>query len=383
MAAVLTIPRVLGLPQAPGQPAAPGLPQPDADPREMVAFILNQPLVYTDITGAQSAVTWAVVDAFVHHSMRDAAVFACRIGVGLLALLVLFMMLRVRTLPVFVLNQLLLGLMVLQLIFYLALISLGLGTALHEFTGVTEHPRTGASLNAAANVFQVLLIAAVELSLVYQAGVMFHHHRQRHVRWLVVAVTGTLGSVTTFWYLLATIARTATVFGSERTLWDRVLLVTAQAPILFAVLITVVLVLMAGKLVAAIRTRRCLGLRQFDGLHVLFIMMVQLMAAPTVLTLVAYGVKTRGNATLVITPIGIMVAVLSLPLTAAWLYSTHTTTNPVLFSESKARSSSESMGPETWREQPHPGQTTMAGLGLGKGWGEDGGFEFHTVHTTR
>ena len=94
--------------------------------------------------------------------------------------------------------------------------------------------------------------------------------------------------------------------------------------ILFSASLNVLCLLLALKLVFAVRTRRHLGLRQFDSFHILIIMATQTFVIPSSLVIANY----RYASLPLLSSISIIVAVCNLPLCSLWACSNNNSLYP-------------------------------------------------------
>lgn len=179
---------------------------------------------------------------------------------------------------------------------------------------------------ACATCFMLVTMMFVEVAIVHQAWAMLTIYRSQ---WWgkAVIITVVLLALTVIgfeWALviisiraqlnrfhLATDYVDQTYLGAVVPLW-----VTNLPIVLFSVLINVVSLLLVIKLVMAIRTRRLLGLRQFDHLHVLLIMLTQTLVIPLVLLIINYRLYMMLDKILML--VLTLLVVLLLPLATMW-----------------------------------------------------------------
>ncbi|EGW33993.1 uncharacterized protein SPAPADRAFT_133541 [Spathaspora passalidarum NRRL Y-27907] len=177
-----------------------------------------------------------------------------------------------------------------------------------------------------ANAFRVILVGLVQISLTYQVYIIFKGHRLNI--WSVSATLfSTLFSITVVAFTINSVVlahrkNSAFTHGQERnfvSLWN-------DLPVwLFSININIMSVLLILKLGMAIRTRRYLGLKQFDGLHILVIMSTQTLIIPSIILFVHYfGISNVGS---MLVKVSMLLIVLTLPLTSLWAQTQNNTEN--------------------------------------------------------
>lgn len=85
-------------------------------------------------------------------------------------------------------------------------------------------------------------------------------------------------------------------------------------------------ILLIGKLIFAIRTRRYLGLKQFDSFHILLIGFSQTLIIPSIILVVHYFYLSQNKDSL-LQQISLLLIILMLPLSSLWAQTANNTHN--------------------------------------------------------
>lgn len=85
-------------------------------------------------------------------------------------------------------------------------------------------------------------------------------------------------------------------------------------------------ILLIGKLIIAIRTRRYLGLKQFDSFHILLIGFSQTLIIPSIILVVHYFYLSQNKDSL-LQQISLLLIILMLPLSSLWAQTANNTHN--------------------------------------------------------
>ncbi|RLV91053.1 Pheromone alpha factor receptor [Spathaspora sp. JA1] len=177
-----------------------------------------------------------------------------------------------------------------------------------------------------ANAFRVIVMGLIQISLSYQVYVIFKCQRW-NIWGILTTCFSSLFSLITVGFFInsAVLAHKKNAAFAEGTEMDFVSLWNELPIWLFSANINIMSVLLILKLGMAIRTRRYLGLKQFDGLHILVIMSTQTLIVPSILLIVHYfGVSNAGT---ILVQVSIMLIVLTLPLTSLWAQTQNNTEN--------------------------------------------------------
>lgn len=276
---------------------------------------VTQLLNYTSVEG-DSYTTFAELDDYMHRIIQNSIIFGARIGAAGLVSITLFLISKNRKTPVFVLNQTCLLLVVIHSAFYLAYIFGPLPSMALQFTGFYElASRHDLNIYAATNFSQLFLVTAIEASLIFQVRAIF---QEPGVKWLgrtMVSISFAAGLAVVGLTLYTTIQSVISILKYESYV-SRAL--DAQ-PILFASSINLMSFMLIYKLTRAVRSRRYLGLKQFDGFHILLIMSTQSLLIPSILLIVSYAVDELAKIAFV--SVCTLLVTISLPLSSMWAAS--------------------------------------------------------------
>ncbi|KAG7660379.1 uncharacterized protein J8A68_006113 [[Candida] subhashii] len=196
----------------------------------------------------------------------------------------------------------------------------GLSTPSFYFTGIYDG--SSYAISDASNSFKVILVALIQLSLTFQVYVMFQRPGKNF--WGIAATTfiGLFSVVVVAFNINATVLSHNRFAAFIRQESVEVANVWNDLPtLLFSININLMSVLLVCKLAMAIKTRRYLGLKQFDGFHILFIMSTQTLFIPSIVLFIHYFVDNSGDSELV--QISFLLVVLSLPLSSVWAQTQH------------------------------------------------------------
>lgn len=274
------------------------------------------------------------VEVVVNKRVTEAIMFGVKVGAASLTLIIMWMISKKRTIPIFIINQS-------SLIFTIIHSSLYFGYLLSGYGGIayslTSFPQLITSndvhLYAATNIFQVLLVVSIETSLVFQVKVMFANNSGRKWTWCLMSLSIAMALATVGLYFATAIELIKAAYSRNSVnhhIFYNVSLILLASSVNLMTLILVI------KLVLAIRSRRFLGLKQFDSFHILLIMSCQTLIAPSILFILGWTLEPRtGNGVLI--TVGQLLIVLSLPLSSMWATAANDTSssgNSVSFNDS-------------------------------------------------
>lgn len=272
-------------------------------------------LTFTSIYGDDTMVTFEDLQFVMSTKITQGILFGVKVGAASLTLIIMLMISKRRTSPIFIMNQLCLGFTILHASFFFRYILAGYGSITYT---LTLFPQLISSNDrhvfAAANIIEILLVASIEASLVFQVNVMFSGSSHRKLSWLLVSFSLGLALATVGLYFATAIKMISNTyknqFHSDPLYFNVSLFLLGASVLLMTLMLTV-------KLVLAIRSRRFLGLKQFDSFHILLIMSCQTLVAPSVLFILGFVLNPKTGNELLITVAQLLV-VLSLPLSSMW-----------------------------------------------------------------
>lgn len=275
-------------------------------------------------------VTFGVLDDYVANSFHYIVVYSVGIGACSTLSLALWASCQNKRTPIFVLNQITMTMMMLVSALYLAFFMGPLSSLSFSFTGILiPHTYGSYRVTVAANVFQTILVACIEVSMSYQIFIIFRSPEVRRLGAALTVLSAVAGLTVVGFYINSTVSSARMfrgVFNHSTTTKRAGSWVTDIPFILFSVSINLMSCILACKLFLAIKTRRYLGLKQFDSFHILFIMSTQTMIIPSILVFINYGVSEAK--TNVLSAVSVLLVVLSLPLSSMWASAANNNPTP-------------------------------------------------------
>lgn len=277
-----------------------------------------------------SKLSFRLLDHSVKSSLQYGVIYGVAIGACLILIFIMWMITQNKKTPIFILNQCTMVLMIIRSLLYISYLMCPLALPSFEFTGlITSDTRDAYKISIAANVVQMLLIATVEALMVYQIFIIFRSPEVKRLGEALTLFASLMGTIIVGFYINSTIKTSLSFedafqgrgFTERYNGWE-----VAVPFILFSASINIMSLNLAFKLFFAIRSRRYLGLRQFDSFHILFIMTTQTMVVPSVLVIVNYGLPSLENDLL--STISILLVVISLPLSTMWASSANNNPTP-------------------------------------------------------
>lgn len=244
-------------------------------------------------------------------------------------------------------NQSMLLVLVVKSALYLADLLGPLNSAGYQMSGVFTGQWTAYRTYVCLNLFHLILVAHVEFILLYQIHVVLKLSLTGKKCYILESAVALLA--------LATVGLDLNS-GSQHAIALRAQLLE-QVPksiaawidnvpvILFSASINILSCILGLKLVFAVRTRRRLGLRQFDSFHILIIMASQTCVVPSSLVIANYFY----NELPLLSQISMIVAVCNLPLCSLWACSSNnsqfpTSSQNTILSRKATATSQETLG---------------------------------------
>ncbi|SMN18554.1 similar to Saccharomyces cerevisiae YFL026W STE2 Receptor for alpha-factor pheromone [Maudiozyma saulgeensis] len=281
-------------------------------------------LTFTSIYGEGTDITFNQMQDLVDKKMRQAIMFGVRCGAATLTIIIMWMISKRKHTPIFIINQVSLVLIVIHSGLYFKYLLSSISSLAYSLTGFQQVvTRYDIHIYGAASIFQVLLVASIELSLVFQVKIMFAGITQKKIGYLALLISSCLGITTVAVYFTTAIKSMISVYqgvSNDYSKYFNIATILLSSSINFMTFILVV------KLLFALRSRRFLGLKQFDSLHILLIMTCQSLLIPSILFILAYSLDAH-NGTDVLTTVATLLVVLSLPLSSLWATSNNNVSN--------------------------------------------------------
>lgn len=285
-------------------------------------------LNYT-VAAEEYQLTFGILDSTVDRTLQLCVVHGMAIGCGALLMLLSWVVIIKKTTPMFILNQLTLLLMIIKSALFLCFLFGPLSSLTYKFTGLFPEERWHAfHIYIATNTIHTLLIATVEATLVFQIYVVFKSPEVRNLGYIMTCAAGALATTIVSLYIHSTVisARQLRQQLMEQDVTPTNSWVNNVPVILFSASLNVVCIILISKLALAIKTRRYLGLKQFDGLHILIITSTQTFIVPSVLMIVNYRQSTSYSTLLA--NISVILAVCNLPFSSLWATSANNSPTP-------------------------------------------------------
>ncbi|GAO50362.1 hypothetical protein G7K_4489-t1 [Saitoella complicata NRRL Y-17804] len=271
----------------------------------------NQPFNVTAV--GYGVITYALsdIDSFEQGRVNNCAIFAAQVGMcGMLAL-VLMMVTKPekRRTPLFLVNMASLFVNCLRNILQICYWTGPFLSVPLNFAGDFSHVTKAAyNVSKSAAIVQVFLVAFIQVSLIMQVRVVYSS--QKTLNYIMTPVSCVLSATVVVFWASAAAFNVRQIDGNEIT---DVTWVFRASRILATVSICFFCAIFSSKLFTTIRTRRRLGLKQFGPMQVIFIMGLQTLFIPMILTITDIWVTLSSLATFTTT-----VVVISLPLSSMW-----------------------------------------------------------------
>ncbi|OBA18063.1 fungal pheromone mating factor STE2G-protein-coupled receptor [Metschnikowia bicuspidata var. bicuspidata NRRL YB-4993] len=289
----------------------------DTDPAEVLLNFTVQDTVF--------AVSFGQLDSSLHDSIRMALAQGLAIGAGALLLFVSWFVIVNKKTPMFILHQVSLLLLIIRSGLYIGYLLGPFNSLSFTYTGLFYDYWDSFHMTIAVNTFYVLLIASIECILVYQIHVIFKSAKARSFGLVFLVVSAALAVVVVVLYIISITHNLMSVKAritdgySEYASWEN------NLPfIMFAASINYTCVLLMAKLLIAVRTRRVLGLKQFDAMHILLIMSTQTCIIPSIMVIWSY----TGSRSTVFLNLSVIIIVCNLPLSSLWASSANNSSTP-------------------------------------------------------
>ncbi|SCU81401.1 LANO_0B02960g1_1 [Lachancea nothofagi CBS 11611] len=283
-------------------------------------------VTFQNLSGAQAQVDAQQLQDVVNRRIALGILYGTRIGAAVITIVILLMVSKNRKTPIFISNQISLLLIVIQSGVYLGYLFSPFASVSFTIASLPDTiPNSNLRLFSAANIFQVLLVAAVEASLILQVRIIFKSDTFKTVGRVLVAISTALAIATIAMFLVSAVKSITAIYSDVQAAADTIYFNIAV--ILQSTSINFMTLLLTVKLVLAVRSRRFLGLKQFDSFHILAIMSFQTLIFPSLLFILAYALSgNQGTSSL--NSIAVLLVTLSLPLSSMWATSANNACRP-------------------------------------------------------
>ncbi|KAL6941899.1 hypothetical protein ACO0QE_003060 [Hanseniaspora vineae] len=291
-------------------------------------------LTYESAYSMETQISFGELQSFFNRKMNQSIIYGTRIGAGVVAILILWMVTKNKRSPIFIINQFSLLIIVLHSALFLKYLTSPYSSAIYTFTYFPQlvH-RSYIYISGAVDMLEVVLIALVEISLVYQVYTIFKSSENRKIAFAWIALSCALGLATIATYFATAVISMLKIYERSYSTSDSKLFNVAV--ILLASSINVMTLLLSLKLFFAVKARRFLGLKQFDTFHILLIMSSQSLIVPSVLYILSYALPAK-DGTSNLAAIATLIVVLSLPLSSMWASATNNSSQVNTFNPNTA-----------------------------------------------
>ncbi|KAG5363753.1 Pheromone alpha factor receptor [Yarrowia sp. B02] len=258
----------------------------------------------------------AALEQVFQNRLRSAILFGVRIGAAVLTLIAMHLVSKKsRTKLLFLANQMSIIFLIVHAALYFRFLLGPFGSILLMSTGLIDPHADETNENnvsVATNIFVLLMILSVQLSLAVQTRSVFH-------AWLKSRIYVTIGLifislvVTTFWITHTIVSCFVLTTDRDMTFmgWTRL-----ASDVSFATSISLASLVLLAKLVAAIRVRKTLGKKPLGYTKVLVIMSTQSLVVPSILIIINYALPQKDS--WILSGVAYLIVVLSLPLSSIW-----------------------------------------------------------------
>lgn len=285
---------------------------------------INEFITFSSIYGENTMVQFKDVQMVVNKRVTEAIMFGVKVGAASLTLIIMWIISKKRTTPIFIINQSSLFFTIMHASLYFGYLLSGYGGIVYNMTSFPQLITSNdIHVYAVTNIFEVLLVASIEISLVFQVKVMFANNISRRWTWCLMAVSIAMALATVGLYFATAVELIRAAYGGHSVnhhIFYNVSLILLASSVNLMTLMLVV------KLILAIRSRRFLGLKQFDSFHILLIMSCQTLIAPSILFILGWTLEPRTGNEVLIT-VGQLLIVLSLPLSSMWATAANNTSS--------------------------------------------------------
>ncbi|AGO10980.1 AaceriAFR522Cp [[Ashbya] aceris (nom. inval.)] len=277
-------------------------------------------LTYVSKFSNETTLSFNELDDYIKGRVRIGILTGVTIAAAGLLLIILWMVSKRKRTPIFIANQVSLLLTVVHGGLLVQNMLGSFNSATYTMTRFPQHvKRSDVHFYGAGNMLMVLLIASIQASLIIQVHVIFRADNYRRVGFILTMISASLGVSTVAFYLFTAVTSMIDVYNDISKHTNE--LYFSIATIMMATSVNFMTLILSVKLFLAIRSRRFLGLKQFDAFHILFIMSMQTMICPSVMFILAYATELAGTDTLA--NIATLLVTLSLPLSSMWATSSN------------------------------------------------------------
>ena len=273
-------------------------------------------LTYVSVYGSGTQVTFNELQAIVNKKITEAIVFGVRCGASCLMIIITWLITQRKRTAIFIINQTSLFLILLHSALYFKYLLSSISSLAYTLTYFPQAvTRNDVHVYGATNIIEVLLVASIEISLAYQVKIVFSGQNFRKLGHSVLCLSTLLGLSTIVMFAYTAIHGIARTYAGEPT--QHLAKYFNISTILLASSINLMTLILIIKLILAIRSRRFLGLRQFDTFYILLIVSVHSLISPSILFILSYSLPPNHGTDVLVT-VATLLVVLSLPFSSMW-----------------------------------------------------------------
>lgn len=258
-----------------------------------------------------------VLEQLYQNKLRSAILFGVRVGAAILTLIAMHLVSKKsRTKLLFLANQMSIIMLIVHAALYFRFLLGPFASILMMTTFLMDPKRDDTNdinVSVATNVFVLLMILSVQLSLAVQTRSVFHAWLKSRI-YITVALILLSLIVFTFWTthtIVSCYALTHKTNVLEHMGWTRL-----ASDVSFATSISIASLVLLAKLVTAIRVRKTLGKKPLGYTKVLVIMSTQSLVVPSIMIIVNYALPEKDS--WIFSGVAYLIVVLSLPLSSIW-----------------------------------------------------------------
>lgn len=250
------------------------------------------------------------------NTVRTAILFGVRVGAAFLTLIAMHLVSKKsRTKLLFLANQTSIIMLIVHAALYFRYLLGPFSSILFYTTNLMgpESDENDLNVSVATNVFVLLMILSVQVSLAIQTRSVFHAWLKSRI-YITVALILLSLVVFTFWTTHTIV--TSYALAHKQKVWPKMGWTRLASDISFATSISIASLVLLAKLVASIRVRKTLGKKPLGYTKVLMIMSTQSLVVPAIMIIVNYALPKEDA--WIFSGVAYLIVVLSLPLSSIW-----------------------------------------------------------------
>lgn len=252
-------------------------------------------------------------DVFIQYNIRICINYGSQFGASVVLFVILLLLTRreKRASSVFILNSSALLFNIIRLLLQLIHFTTGLEHFYPYFSlDYSNVPRSAYAISVTGSVFQTLVVACIEASLVVQVHVVCATIRRRY-RWPLLALSIAVALATIAFRMAWMVENCIAII--KVSYMDTIWWLESACNIVITVSVCFFCAIFVTKLGFALRQRRRLGVRDFGPMKIIFVCGCQTLTIPAVFSITQYFVVFPELSSNLLTLVAI-----SLPLSSIW-----------------------------------------------------------------